>query len=346
MNRRVYPQLIVVCTFSLVLVHGRRVFPSSSVGIAANYPGDAGIQRDPRVIFAENFEEPSQKALEERWQSVRGGEIMAFAEDVPPSSSGKRSLLLSHIGGKGDGGHLYRTLKPGFEKLHARFYVKFDPDCALIHHFGTNMGGYNPPTPWPQGGAGERPGGDKAFTVGIEPFGETWVWDYYTYWCEMRGSPPKGQTWGNSFIRDPGLKVKRGQWICIELMVAMNKPGDSNGSMALWIDGKPISRLAQGVPRGKWVFDKFIPGEGGEGVRWNDTKGAREYFNVPPGGQPFEGFRWRTTGELSLNYLWVYLYITEAPAGHISRVWFDDIVVATDYIGPLSEKPRREKSMP
>jgi len=315
----------------------------TNAGIAAEYPGDQGIERDPRVLFAENFEEPSLSALKERWQSVKSAEIMAFSHDVPSGSGGKRSLLLTHVGGKGDGGHLYRSLKPGHEKLHARFYVKFDPDCAAIHHFGTNMGGYNPPTPWPQGGAGQRPGGDKAFTVGVEPFGKSWVWDYYTYWCEMRGSPPAGQTWGNSFIRDPGLKVERGRWICVELMVKMNDPGDTNGAMALWIDGKPVSRLAKGFPKGKWVFDKFIPGEGGEGVCWNDAKGAPERFDVPQGGRPFDGFRWRTAKELSLNYLWVYLYITEATAGHVSLVWFDDIVVATDYIGPLQVTPKGEK---
>jgi hypothetical protein len=314
-----------------------------STGIATEYPGDTGIERDPRVLFVENFEEPSATALRERWQSVNHEEIMSISPDTPPASGGKRSLLLTHVAGKGDGGHLYRNLKPGHEKLHARFYVKFDRDCAPIHHFGTNIGGYNPPTPWPQGGAGERPGGDKAFTVGVEPFGKSWTWDYYAYWCEMRGSPPKGQTWGNSFIHDQTLKVQRDRWICIELMVKMNDPGDRNGAMALWIDGKPVSRLAKGVPRGKWVFDKFIPGEGGEGVRWNDAKGTREQFVVPKAGRPFEGFRWRTTKELSLNYLWVYLYITDAPAEHVSRVWFDDIVVATDYIGPLQGKPDRNE---
>jgi hypothetical protein len=56
---------------------------------------------------------------------------------------------------------------------------------------------------------------------------------------------------------------------------------------------------------------------------------------VPKGGAPFEGFRWRTTDDLNLNYVWLYLYITQAPEGHISRVWFDDVVIATDYIGPI-----------
>jgi hypothetical protein len=73
----------------------------------------------------------------------------------------------------------------------------------------------------------------------------------------MRGSPPRGQTWGNSFVRDDSLKVQKGKWTCVEVMVKMNDVGDSNGEMALWLDGKPISHLGKGFPKGKWVFDKF-----------------------------------------------------------------------------------------
>lgn len=174
-------------------------------------------------------------------------------------------------------------------------------------------------------------------STGVEPFGDAWVWDYYTYWMEMRGSPPRGQTWGNSFIRDPNLKVERGKWVCVELMMKMNEPvTEHNGEMALWLDGRLVSHLGQGFPHGKWVYDKFIPGEGGDGIRWSDESGGPERFQVPPEGQPFEGFCWRQNEELKLNYLWVLLYITKAPEGHVSKVWFDDIVVARAYIGPLS----------
>lgn len=308
--------------------------PPKTAGIAAEYPGDAGIEKDPRVVFAENFEAKELAGVTQRWETASGPDNLSLTGDVPKGSGGKKSLLVTHVGGQGSGGQLYRRLNPGYDKLHARFYVKFDPDCAPIHHFGTNLGGYNPPTPWPQGGAGQRPAGDKTFTVGIEPFGEKWVWDFYTYWCEMRGSPPKGQTWGNSFIHDPKLKVERGRWVCVELMVKMNDVGDSDGEMALWIDGKPVGRLGKGFPRGKWVYDKFLPREGGEGVRWSDAKGGPERFSVPEGGAPFDGFRWRTVEGLNLNYVWLYTYITRAAKGHVSRVWFDDVVVATEYIGP------------
>jgi hypothetical protein len=255
---------------------------------------------------------------------------------MPPGSAGRHSLRMTHIGGKSDGAHLYRRLLPGYDQLYVRFYVKFDPQCAPIHHF-FHVGGYNPATPYPQGGAGERPRGDERFSTGVEPFGNAWVWDYYSYWMEMQGSPPRGQTWGNSFIHDPRLNVQRGKWVCAELMMKMNDVGDTNGEMALWIDGKRVSHLGKGFPKGKWVYDKFMPDQGGEGVRWNDTKGRGEPVPFPSGGLPFEGFRWRRDAHLRLNFIWVLNYITDAPKGHVSKVWFDDIVVSTEYIGPIQK---------
>jgi hypothetical protein len=215
---------------------------------------------------------------------------------------------------------LYRRLLPGYEQLYVRFYVKFDPACYSIHHF-VHMGGYNPSTPWPQGGAGERPSGDDRFTTGVEPYGNAWRWDFYTYWMEMRGSPD-GRFWGNDFINDENLEVRRGEWICVELMIKLNDPlSGRTGEQAIWIngelwakDGQVISHLGEGFPKGNWIWDSFIP---------------------DPSGTPFEGFRWRSVEELNLNFLWILLYITQAPPGYVSRVWFDDIVVATSYVGPL-----------
>ncbi len=292
---------------------------SPTMGLASKYLGDKGIEKDPAVVFTEDFEEGDLEALWSRWENVQSKEIMSLSPDVPAASGGSRSLLMTHIGGQSSGGHLYRRLLPGYEKLHVRFYVKFDLDCYPIHHF-VHLGGYNPPTAWPQGGAGTRPKGDERFSTGVEPYGDEWRWDFYSYWMGMRSSPD-GRSWGHDFINDPSLVVVRGRWICVELMMKMNDPAtESNGEQALWIDGRPwirdgqtLGHLGPGFPRGKWAWDSFIP---------------------DPNGRPFEGFRWRSDDDLNLNYLWLLLYITKSPPDHVSRVWFDDIVVAREYIGP------------
>jgi hypothetical protein len=303
-------------------------------GIAKQYPADKGIERDPAVVFVENFDADSIDIITARWDSVENPQILSVSSDTPPENGGGKSLLMTHVGGQGTGAHLYRRLPPGYEKLYVRFYVKFDPKCAPIHHF-FHVGGYHPLTSWPQGGAGTRPRGNERLSTGVEPFGDEWRWDFYSYWMEMRGSPPRGQTWGNSFVHQPVVKVERGRWICAELMMEMNDVGDSNGEMSLWIDGELVQHLGKGFPKGKWVFDKFLTDQGGDSVRWSQENSAPEYFRTPQGGSPFEGFRWRSDAQLKLNFLWVLLFITKAPQGHVSKVWFDNIIVAKEYIGPL-----------
>lgn len=294
--------------------------PEGITGIAAKYPGDVGMERDAAVIFVENFEQTSLADMKARWEEVKSIECMSFSTQIPSGAAGRHSLLVKHIGGKGTGGHLYRRLLPGYDRLFLRFYVKFDPQCYPVHHF-VHMGGYNPPTRWPQGGAGIRPAGDERFTTGVEPCGSRWRWDFYSYWMEMRAAP-SGDSWGNHFISDDNLKAVRGKWIFVELMMKMNSPvGERNGEEAIWIDGQLwrkdgqiTSHVGKGFPRGKWVWGAFTP----------DAK-----------GDAFEGFRWRKDEKLNLNFLWMLVYITQAPEGHESRIWFDNIVVAREYIGPL-----------
>jgi hypothetical protein len=294
-----------------------------AAGIAAAYPRDEGIEKDARVLFVEKFDAPSLEEVFKRWDST-DGKIMSFSADVPSGGGDEQSLLLTHRGGEGTGGQLYRRLPPGQKQVFARFYVKFDPDCGPIHHFGTHLGGFNPPTPWPQGGAGLKPEGDKRFSTGVEPFGREWQWDFYTYWQGMRVHGD-GNYWGTPFLSAAAKPaVERGKWICVEMMVKLNEPvEESNGEQAFWIDGRlwrvggqAASHIGRGFPQGRWTGGWWHPDA--------DEKNS------------FEGFQWRSSEELCVNYIWTYLYITKSPPGHVSKVWFDNIVVAREYIGPIS----------
>ena len=301
---------------SVPLPEGRR-------GIAARYPGDRGIEKDADIIFVENFAAARLEQVFERWDNVKGKDLLTFSVDIPAASADPQSILMTHVGGRGTGAHLYRRLLPGHGLVYARFYVKFDPECAPIHHFGTHLGGYQPPTRWPQGGAGLRPRGDKRFTTGVEPYGKRWEWDFYTYWQGMHVHGD-GRYWGTPFMVGAAkAPVVRGKWTCVELMVKANQPATAaNGEQAFWIDGKLhrdggqiLSHIGKGFPKGRWTGGWWRPDSEGRGA--------------------FEGYRWRSSEKLAVNYIWAYLYITKAPAGHVSRVWFDNIVVAKSYIGPL-----------
>ena len=53
------------------------------------------------------------------------------------------------------------------------------------------------------------------------------------------------------------------------------------------------------------------------------------------GGAPFPGFAWRNTAKLNINAIWLYRDMSQPEHG-TSKVWWDHVVVATKYIGPLT----------
>jgi uncharacterized repeat protein (TIGR01451 family) len=286
----------------------------SQEGIARKYPGDTGIENDSQVIFTEDFETGSLSDITDRWTDHSNVEGMSLVSDVPSASSGARSLQITSIGGTNTGGHFYKRLSIGHDQLYFRFYVKY-ASGGTYHHTGGKIGGYNPPTNWPQGGAGIRPSGNDRFTIGAEPVGQDpWRFDFYVYWMHMRGNPGDDRYWGNDFIQDPTLHFTD-KWTCVEVMVKLNNPVSSyNGELALWIDGEQIIHLGEGFPNGRWVWDSFYP---------------------DPAGSPFEGFQWRNAEELEINWIWLLHYVTQDPPGYVGKVWFDDVVLATSYIGPI-----------
>lgn len=319
---------------SLLLLLLQAALPEGDDGLAARYPGDAGLEKDPAVVFVETFEGTVDEICA-RWDQAAGKPIMSKSDERPPGSPGGQSLLLTRTAGGTDGymdgGNFYRRLK-GHDRLFLRFYMKFNRDHAPIHHYGAGLLGINPPSRWPLGRAGLRPKGDHLFTTQIEP-GNLDSWYFYTYWQDMRGSPPRGQTWGNTFQSGQPLRpVAREAWICLELMVKMNDVGDSNGEQAYWIDGRLAGHVGKGVPAvGTWKYDRFEPGSTARGIEWDDAKGK----GVPiEGGTPFPGFRWRNVPELNINAVWLYRYMSKPETG-TSQVWWDHLVAATSYIGPI-----------
>jgi len=270
-------------------------------GIAAKYPGDAGIEKDERVLLYENFE---TAALDKnRWTDISNkAGALSFSGDVPAASAGRKSLLVTATLGANTGGHLFRRFERGVAKMHARWYVKFAPDCDYIHHFVTIVAEL-PATRWPTGGAGELLAGGKKFSTGLEPWGR-WgkypapgAWNFYTYWWKMKRSGD-GKYWGNSFMPEPAVVPERGRWYAMEMMVQANTPGKADGRQAFWVDGKKVG--------------------------------------------DFEGIEWRASADLKANAFWLMSYITDhsAKTNKVNRVWFDDVVVATDYIGPIRKAER------
>ena len=127
---------------------------AAQVGIAARYPRDAGIEADADVIMTEMFERNSVAEIASGWTNCQNTGGMSLTTDVPAGSGGTRSLLMTALGGRSTGGHLYKKLAPGHDQIYMRYYIKYAP-TGTYHHTGGWLGGYHPPTDWPQGVPGQ-----------------------------------------------------------------------------------------------------------------------------------------------------------------------------------------------
>ena len=296
-------------------------------GLAAKYPEDKGIAADPAVLFANGFENGF-----EGW-SKTNKRICTLVKEPALVHSGTSACQATATRGEDTGGEVTYHLAKGVDQLYLRFYCKFDKDTCWPHHFVK----IRALAPGFDGNAGEVPPGDKGFWTGIEPLRGTWR--FYTYWHKMRGwnNPVEGSAtnddgtpntgkndfYGNSFTPDGQPPVERDKWICVEAMVKANTVGKSDGEMAFWIDGKKTGDYRAGEPIGTWSRNIYV------------TSGPN---NKKPA--PFSGFDFRTDPELKINEIGLLWYVSEeyAAKGTATRnsVYFDDVVVATSYIGPMA----------
>jgi hypothetical protein len=201
--------------------------------------------------------------------------------------------------------------------------------------------------PYPTGGAGQ--GAENRFSVTIEPadiqYGPPGIWQFYFGWPEMRSwQTPEGKPdgrpnpyYGNVIRPETPAIVPRGEWIAVEVMIKLNTSAEaSDGELALWIDGEPVIHFAPGTPKGYWLRERFFTNPGH----------AR--------AEPFEGFRWRHDMDIKVNVLRLQHYVSgtsfdrsqawaeKNPDQPIdteqATVWFDNVVMATEYIGPIRRK--------
>lgn len=270
-------------------------------GLAAAFPGDAGLKGNVQVIFADDFESGN---LGDGWDETGNklGKVLQFADPGAGSGLGQRSLRVEAHLGQDTGGGLTKWFAPA-DTLFIRFYTRFDAACDYVHHFvtlrankslrgGEKWSGF--------GGAGLKPEGDERFSTAIEPWGDwgRWTppgrWNFYSYWHEMKPSPD-GKYWGNSFGVPDAPLIPRDRWICVEFMLKHNTPGLPDGEQAFWIDGALL---------GHW-----------------------------------KGINWRKTEGLKANALTLESYITDRwTKNPVNVVWFDNVVIARSYIGPINKR--------
>jgi hypothetical protein len=280
----------------------------AQTGLATQYPGDVGIEKDPGVLFAENFESGQLR----KWDEVKGP--VAIVEQEP--HTGRYCVRIPMTRGRDTGGHAIKWMMPGADTVYVRFYVRFSADYQYNHHFVSLMANQRSNKWSGFGKAGVKPTGTYYLT-GMEP---AFAWgknpppgevNLYTYFLDMKQNLKDGMYWGNTFYPPgPGPGEPAGpnrvippldKWQCWEFMIQANSaPDAADGKQAMWVDGRKIGE--------------------------------------------FTGIRWRNDMDLKVNTLWLqhFGYDSSDPTRQYWKdqqtVWFDDIVVARSYIGPIATR--------
>jgi hypothetical protein len=289
--------------------------PEGHAGIAARYPGDKGIGRDPAVVVADDFEDYSSVGdLRARWDVLIHQEHIRLAEATGTGFGGAKSLLLSMP-------RQDAPLAIGIDKLPTtapdvlflRWYQKFDGGWLVpggsVHNGGSMSSQY-----FPQGRAtpGIRADGRNKFLVSFEnenSIGHSpGLMNAYVYW------PEQGDRWGDHFYPSgtvipfshtrsgaatfgehfrarPDFSPALDRWYCYEFMVKANTPGYRDGRIAMWVDGALIA--------------------------------------------DFPNLRLRDVPDLKIDRFGLGLYIANNTRRE-NQKWHDNVVAATSYIGPVA----------
>jgi hypothetical protein len=297
-------------------------------GIAARYPGDAGIAKAPDVLFADGFES---------WRKG-GTEPPPGTWNVRRSKTGRARTVPGHVGARGVPGpgsrvlevaswtrgrgssvgglwrklgnynHAREGLGDGHDELYVRYYVKFDEDYENVRNHGSNLGGRDVTrggSAW-VGMAGIRDVSSRGyFYSGVQPRGKLGgrqvEMGFYSYHLDKR-SP-----WGENYPVQHRMPIRVGAWHCVERHMKLNStdavkddPANADGVEELWIDGRLSIRK--------------------------------------------RGVRFRRVPHLRITLFTLETYYHGLPGKYGPdkpiKVYFDNLVIARKYVGPVKGKTK------
>ncbi len=285
--------------------------PSGDMGIASRHPGDEGIDTDPDVIFADDFESYGDASeLGGRWNGNTFG-ILDIVRDGANVYAGSQALQMTQP--QQDAEHsngVQRLVDPELDVLFLRWYAKLAPSFDVVgsshngagisaHYF---MGFMSTP--------GIPADGTNKFLIEYECWrGEAsdpspGSLNVYIYHPEQRSDYgdhffPNGDVlpntsipgdFGPDFVPRPNVTPELDRWYAYEVMLKANTPGMRDGRIALWLDGELIA--------------------------------------------DFPNLRLRDVDTLTIDRFGLSLHAGSNPSSETYK-WYDNVVAAHSYIGPL-----------
>ena len=305
MNARLALACLVTCLVA-VPTHAQ-VLPEGNTGIAARYPGDAGIGSDPAVVFADDFEAyTGVSGLTTRWTRVFQTANIRIATEPGNYFAGSKAVEFTVPRQSAEFGNaVIKAVSPGRDILFLRYYGKFDTALNVVgssHNGSAISGNYCC--------AGVKADGYNQFYISYEAGreetsipspGKLKVYVYHPDQRDIWGDHfyPTGVVspftaipgdFGPTFVARPDVVPQLGRWYSYELMVKANTPGLRDGRIAMWLDGKLIA--------------------------------------------DFPNLRLRETTNLRIDQFDVALHVRSNTLA-VARKWIDNVVASTSYVGPM-----------
>lgn len=216
-------------------------------GLSERYPNDRGISADKAVVFATDFE---SETWDKEW--TRAGE-MPVIDTVSVDGARKfeplhgKALRVRIAEGSNSALNTLYKFNPETgsepEEIYFRYYLRLGADWnqsieggkmpgisgtyGIAGWGGRKSDGRNG---WSARGLFQRtvPEGDNPM-AGLTPIGT------YCYHADMKGQ------YGDNFIWRDGYRgyLETNRWYCVEHYVKLNTPGEKDGILRGWIDGRP-----------------------------------------------------------------------------------------------------------
>ena len=294
--------------------------PEGNNGIARKYPGDSRIDSDPAVIFADDFESYTKPAdLNRRWDNLYQRQYVGIATTQANVYCGKQSLEFTLPKQEAElSDAVEKALKPDREILFLRYYSKYESPYDVVgsSHNGASISAhYNDKKG--QATPGIPANGTNKFLANLETWrgeaaasspGNLNIYMYHPGQRSQWGDHffPTGLVspntslafdFGPTFVKRPDVMPKLDRWYCYEFMVKANTSGTAGSP------GKNDGRIAV----------------------WLDGKLVADFMHL----------RLRDVENLKIDRFGLCFHIKSNPKG-ISRKWYDNVVAATSYIGPVA----------
>jgi hypothetical protein len=307
----------VVLGIALTGVASTPPLPQGNNGIAARYAADGGIASDPSVIFADDFESyTSASALTTKWSETYHAANTRIATETANAFAGAKSLEFTvPLTTSEVSNTVAKVVSPGRDLLFLRFYARYDSGFNVLgssHNGSTISARYCCP--------GVRADGSNKFLVSYEAWrGETTTpnpghLNAYIYHPEQR------DIWGDHFF--PTGTV----------LPFSSTPFDFGPDFVARADIAP--------ELGRWYCYEFMvrantPGQrDGRIAFWLDGQLIADFPNL----------RLRDTTALTIDRFTLDLHVFKNNLA-LARKWYDNVVAATSYIGPMtSATPPRTPS--